>query len=130
MRVADLTMTKGPKGPKDQRTLDTRAEVTNGKIPQTYGVQLFRTHLLLISNFSDKDTESVGRQTLIPNARKCEERCTALHKSGIPGRSMHAEYPDITKMCMHACVQYRYSSDYPGTQYEINVTYLMLNAAE
>merc|ERR1712224_114229 len=122
MRVADLTMTKGPKGPKDQRTLDTRAEVTNGKIPQTYGVQLFRTHLLLISNFSDKDTESVGRQTLIPNARKCEERCTALH-------CIDPEYPsDITKMCMHACVQYRYSSDYPGTQYEINVTYLMLNA--
>jgi len=108
--------------------LDTRAEVTKRKIPQTYGVQ---SHTFTFNfNFSDKDTESVGRQTLIPNARKCEERCTALHKSGIPGRSMHAEYPDITKMCMHACVQYRYSSDYPGTQYEINVTYLMLNAAE
>merc|ERR1712224_766843 len=105
MRVADLTMTKGPKGPKDQRTLDTRAEVTNGKIPQTYGVQLFRTHLLLISNFSDKDTESVGRQTLIPNARKCEERCTALH-------CINPEYPEDPCMrnipisqkcaCMHA----------------------------
>merc|ERR1712224_266830 len=98
MRVADLTMTKGPKGPKDQRTLDTRAEVTNGKIPQTYGVQLFRTHLLLISNFSDKDTESVGRQTLIPNARMRRTlHCTALHRSGIPIR-----YHKNVHACMRA----------------------------